>query len=737
MQYAYSISNDCSAFTNLSPALDTVKQLCDKEKETRKQQFDAFQLQKSSGKSARREQPIYDNNPRVTWEFLNRLRAENGGGLLFQSQGEEYSPWQRDQTPPPRQVQEERPATFAEAVRHKLNATNGTSGAPGATKGTESLSLSASKLNSPRLALGPHKAKLVARASATDMSPWKMNRSAPRTSADSVPVALRPLLSYTLWRLYEERNTQGVGHSCILLTNDVATYNVAQTLTICVTTISQIRQIIASNTKVEDLNSFGDLEREFGTRAPLPKRDSNWRKLKEKVSEADNGDMLNGGTGDKKGTADDQKGSTGEQNGDVYKPESQVAVHPINDGDLTINHTEGGVPESKSNIITKQVTQTISEDQKSVQEWLTKADPAVHLLRIDDTEKAGLDNIGHKKPVDTLSYAKAASTPTEGEKIEKSANSSIPNPQQADRLGIECQVQKDVVDTPIKANDLITNVKPVPVTFVNGNPRSTCDSPERKSLSPQRVETQHQQCSSPSAASSGSMPCSPRPSSETNSLSTTEAQEQEDSDEEVVVFNPRAKRWSSQSKSVRDIPQPKTPAKPLISRTLEPGFESPPRERSSDRVPITPSASSQAQKNLLPPNKSPHNQKSGEQSPRGQIHRDQTQREQGPQRHSPRNMSPRNMSPRNNSPRNQGQRRQGRPNQAPVNRAPPAIIDPDFFGRSPVVNINPNGHNGQGRYFHHGGPRRGPRGHEADVEYVVTSGATREAARGKGKLWVP
>ena len=102
----------------------------------REQQRRALTLQKSTGKSARRVQPTYDNNPRVTLEFLNRLRAENGDGLVFQREGEEYSPWQRTQTPPRRQVQEERPATFAEAVRHRLNASNGTSGAPGATKGT-------------------------------------------------------------------------------------------------------------------------------------------------------------------------------------------------------------------------------------------------------------------------------------------------------------------------------------------------------------------------------------------------------------------------------------------------------------------------------------------------------------------------------------------------------------------------------------------------------------------------
>lgn len=728
----YSTSNGYSALTNLHPALENIKPICDKETENRKQQLYALQHQKPNGKSARREQPTYDNNPRVTLEFLERLRAGSGNGLVFQNPGEEYSPWQRDQTPPPRKVQEERPTTFAEAVRHKLNATNGTSGTQGATKGTDLCFLKCFKPCSPRLVLGPVKAKLVARASAPDMSPWKMNKSAPRTLADSVPVALRPLLSYTLWRLYEERNSQGVGHPCMLLTNDVATYNVAQTLTIDVGSISQIRLLIASQTEVEDVESFGELEREFGRRAPLPKRDPNGPKLEDKVPEANNGNMLNGGIGDHKGIADDEKGSTGELNGDVDKPESQVVVHPINNGDLPINLTEAGVPEITSHITKMEEPSIVTEDQNSVQEWLTKADPAVHLLTIEDTEKAGLEIAGLEKPVHTLHDVEAASTPSETETVEKLVNNSTSNYQQVVRQGIESQLKEEVVDTPIKPSDLTANGKPAPMNFANGISKSTYNSPERNSLSPQRVEAQNQQCSSPSAASSGSMPCSPRPSSETNSLSTAEAQEPEDSDEEVVVFNPRAKRWSSQSKPVRELPQPKSPAKPLISRTLEPGFESPPRERSSERVTVTPSPSGQAQTNLLPPNKSPRNQKSGEQSPRGQVSRDQAHREQGSQKHSPRN-----MSPRNHSPRNQVQRRQGRPNQTPPNRAPPAIIDPDFFGRSPVVKLNPGGHNGQGRYFPHGGPRRGPRGHEADVEYVVTSGTTREAARGKGKLWVP
>ena len=619
------------------------------------------------------------------------------------------------------------------------------------------------------------------------MSPWTMNKSAPRALPDSVPAALRPLLSYTLWRLYEERHTLGVGNMCILLTNDVVTYNVAQTLTICVATIPEIRQVIASQTKVEDLDSFGDLEREFGRREFIPKRDLSWRKLKPKALEANNEDVLDGSTddqngiavdqedstgdqngivvdqegstGDQNGIVIDQEGSTGDQNGDDDTPGSQLIVHPLTNRDLTIKDTDTGVPEIESSITKMEELPVISEDRKSVQKWLTTAGSAVPLMRIEDTETTGLNSTGHEKPVDTLCYVEDASALTEEETIEKSANSSTPNFQPVETQGNDWPENEGMIDTPTMASGLATNETAASTTVDDGVSTSAIFSAEPKHVSPQEADCQNQLCSSPSAASSGSMPCSPRLSSETNSLSTTEAQEQEDSDEEVVVFNPRAKRWSSQSKPItKEIPQSTSPAKTLNSRNLAAGFESPPRKGPSNRVPVTPSPTSHAQASLLPPNKSPCDHISGEQSSRGQGYCDQAHNKQGLRTHSPRNNSPRNNSPRNNSPRNnspqnnnllnnssrnrsprnQVPRKQGRPNQPPPNRAPPAIIDPDFFGRSPVVNVRPNGQNGQGRYFHRGSPRRGPRGgHEADVEYVLTSGSTREATRGKGKLWVP
>lgn len=576
------------------------------------------------------------------------------------------------------------------------------------------------------------------------MSPWRVNKSAPRLLAGSVPVRLRPLLSYTLWRLYEELSSPAVGNSCILLTNDAATYDIAQGLTIKVKTIPEIRQLIASQTLIEDVDSFGELEREFGRREPVAKQELGWRQLRPKVSKVNDDNVLDC--------------STGDQNGDIDKPGDQIIIHPIKNGDLTLKATEAEVPEVKSNISYMEELPVVSDNRKSVQEWLPKAGSAVHATRIEDPEQTEFNSMSHEKTVDTSCHFEVASTPLEKETTEKPENSILdtpchfevastplekettkkpensiaPNSQPADSQVNEWQAKKDVIDTPIMTSDVVTNEAPAPRIMDTGVLGSAYLSPERKPVFPQEAEPQNRHCSSPSGASSGSMPCSPRLSSETNSLSTTEAQEQEDSDEEVVVFNPRAKRWSSQSKPIKDVSQPTSPAKTLNPRNLASAFESPPRKGSSHQVPVTPSPPSQAQTSPLPRNQTPRNQTSGQQASRDQVYPDQTHSDQGLRNHSPRK-----NSPRNRSPRNQAQRKQGQPNQTPQNRAPPAIIDPDFFGRSPVVNIKPNGQNGQGRYFHRGSPRRGPRGHEADVEYVLTSGATREATRGKGKLWVP
>ena len=127
-------------FTDLTLAMENVMQLSAKEKNLREQRETTTSERRSAGKPARREQPAYDNNPRVTLEFLERLQVQSPGVLVFQQSGEEYSPWKEVEIPPERKdFKEERPATFAQAARYKQNVANGMPEVPGTIKGMEFL----------------------------------------------------------------------------------------------------------------------------------------------------------------------------------------------------------------------------------------------------------------------------------------------------------------------------------------------------------------------------------------------------------------------------------------------------------------------------------------------------------------------------------------------------------------------------------------------------------------------
>lgn len=81
-------------------------------------------------------------NPRIAREFLLRTQANLGGntdgGVTFQSSGEEFSQWKRDEELAARaeEVSEERPTTFAEALLSKLNIADGADKSDG-SKGME------------------------------------------------------------------------------------------------------------------------------------------------------------------------------------------------------------------------------------------------------------------------------------------------------------------------------------------------------------------------------------------------------------------------------------------------------------------------------------------------------------------------------------------------------------------------------------------------------------------------
>ncbi|KAL9109705.1 MAG: hypothetical protein Q9187_008139, partial [Circinaria calcarea] len=72
----------------------------------------------------------------------------------------------------------------------------------------------------------------------------------------------------------------------------------------------------------------------------------------------------------------------------------------------------------------------------------------------------------------------------------------------------------------------------------------------------------------------------------------------------------------------------------------------------------------------------------------------------------------------------------------------PTVIDPDAFDRSYIIKPRPHTPNGISNGNHRVpsprlSPRRAVGTPEAEVDFVLKSGAPRAATRGRGKLWVP
>lgn len=113
---------------------------------------------------------------------------------------------------------------------------------------------------------GPLKPKLVARSTRTETSPWKTNKNAPRILPAEVSESLRPLLSYALWRIYENIITRADSKALIILSDSKEICDTARKLDISAVSIGELRETIRSQKAAVDLNIFGDLERDFGVR---------------------------------------------------------------------------------------------------------------------------------------------------------------------------------------------------------------------------------------------------------------------------------------------------------------------------------------------------------------------------------------------------------------------------------------------------------------------------------------
>ena len=213
---------------------------------------------KASGKPAR-VFPTFDINPHIAREFLERCRAEDSElDVDFQKPAEDYTPWKNLKEQEEKQkASETKPVGYAAALLAKHNIVVATVEAP---KGRSNFYILGPRLSSSTI--GPVKPKLVARSAGGLKSAWK--KAAPTVSADGIPDSARPILGYTLWRLHERETYSFVKDASILLTDDKELTAAAKKVGINAKAFDTLhKQLTALISSAVDVNLHGDVERDF------------------------------------------------------------------------------------------------------------------------------------------------------------------------------------------------------------------------------------------------------------------------------------------------------------------------------------------------------------------------------------------------------------------------------------------------------------------------------------------
>ncbi|KAI4170198.1 MAG: hypothetical protein LQ348_007149 [Seirophora lacunosa] len=196
-------------------------------------------------KSTKAEQPAVDNNPLVAGEFLARLRSdENQKGVEFQKDSEQYSPWRLlEIEEESRNANDDKPTSFAQAARKaSMEKFSGTAGAVN----------------------GPAKPRLVARSGGLDSSPWKMNNKLLSLPIGDIPKDIRPLLSCLLWRIHEKGATLWDTNRTFLLCDNEKINATAKKLGIRTKSFKELGNTCDTQGVTEDRRvTFGNLEEHF------------------------------------------------------------------------------------------------------------------------------------------------------------------------------------------------------------------------------------------------------------------------------------------------------------------------------------------------------------------------------------------------------------------------------------------------------------------------------------------
>ncbi|KAL8921711.1 MAG: hypothetical protein Q9208_005641 [Pyrenodesmia sp. 3 TL-2023] len=195
-------------------------------------------------KSSKAETSTVDINPLVAGEFLSRFRSdETQKQVEFQSESEQYSQWRLlELEEESKKANENKPTSFAQAARKaSMEAFSSATGA----------------------ANGPAKPRLVARSAGVDGSPWKKSNKALSLPISEVPKETRPVLSSVLWRIHEKGATLWDTNRTFLLCENEKTNALAKKLGIVTKSVVELRKLCNEKETTERRETFGELEAHF------------------------------------------------------------------------------------------------------------------------------------------------------------------------------------------------------------------------------------------------------------------------------------------------------------------------------------------------------------------------------------------------------------------------------------------------------------------------------------------
>ena len=317
-------------------------------------------------------------------------------------------------------------------------------------------------------------------------------------------------MSCALWRLHEsiDRNDP---NQLFLLSDQTETRSVAQKLNIVVRSCKEVGATIASKICKIDLDTMGDLEREFGVRQKIvspPTQDA------------------------------------GEMNGEMYAPDSAVGGPKELDVMNLSMTSEGTVNTDASSIgheqeLTKQSSEL--EEEKS----LVNCDLCEDKLE----EQAAMPETAVIVAAENVSKTPAMSV--------QSAKSLVDSIVQHDSQNHPSGPSGGLENSSVKSQTSLANAQALESSTAHPPPSTPLPRPQSLEAT-QRME-EIQTISDTSSSKHTATPL-------TSPIEA--AQEPEDSDEEVVVFVPQPKRLSAQQKPAQQNSRPSTPKEQTQQRPV-------------------------------------------------------------------------------------------------------------------------------------------------------------------------